>query len=247
MGRHAMEIIAANLAQVRERMRAACERVGRSPDEVRLVAVTKTRGQEEVQAAYACGLRDFGENRVEEAEEKLALLAEAFQADPPTWHLIGHIQGRKAGRAAALADVIHSLDSLRLAHRFERFAAEQDKELPVLVEVNVSGEATKGGYPAWDETTQRALLDELEPMGQLAHLRVLGLMTMAPIAPDAELARPVFSSLRQLRDKLRSRLNYSAWHELSMGMTDDFEVAIEEGATIVRVGRAIFGPRTNQE
>jgi pyridoxal phosphate enzyme (YggS family) len=244
MDERAQGAIAANMQRVQARMQDACHRVGRAPDEVQLVAVTKTRSAEEIQAAYACGLRDFGENRVEEAEDKLALVTQSFAEDPPTWHLIGHIQSRKAARAAAIADVVHSLDSLRLAHRLERAAAEVDRTISVLIQINVSGEASKGGFPAWDPSTQRTLFEELEPIGQMVHLKVEGLMTMAPIVPDPELARPVFRSLRQLRDKLRSRLNYSSWHELSMGMTDDFEIAIEEGATLVRVGRAIFGPRS---
>jgi pyridoxal phosphate enzyme (YggS family) len=240
---HGAATLSANLEQVRRRMAAACERSKRSPNEVTLVAVTKTRTPDEIVAAYRCGLRHFGENRVEEAEEKLPLLQASFEFDPPVWHMIGHIQSRKAARAVALADVIHSLDSLRLAHRLDAFAAQADKRMPVLIEVNVSGEVSKYGFSASSGEERRELIEELASLGQLSHLEVLGLMTMAPIVPQPEEARPVFAALRQLRDVLRSRLSYSTWPELSMGMTDDFEVAIEEGATIVRIGRAIFGPR----
>ncbi|MBN1401511.1 MAG: YggS family pyridoxal phosphate-dependent enzyme [Anaerolineae bacterium] len=237
-----MDTIRARLDQVERCIAAACERSSRAPDEVVLVAVTKTRTCEEIQAAYRCGLRHFGENRVEEAEEKLPILQAEFQADPPTWHMIGHIQSRKAARAVAVADVIHSLDSMRLAHRLNSFAEQAGKRMPVLIEANVSGEASKYGFPASTAEERQILLEELASLERLAHLDVRGLMTMAPIVPEAEEARPIFAALRQLRDILRSRLSYSAWSELSMGMTDDFEVAIEEGATLVRIGRAIFGP-----
>jgi pyridoxal phosphate enzyme (YggS family) len=242
-----MDMIATNLEKVRRRMAAACERAGRSPDEVELVAVTKTRTCAEIQAAYRLGLRHFGENRVEEAEEKLPALHGLFQTEPPTWHMIGHIQSRKAARAVAVADVIHSLDSIRLAQRLDSFAEQAGKQMPVLVEVNVSGEASKYGFSASTERERAHLIEELGTLGSFVHLDVRGLMTMAPIVPEPEQTRPVFATLRQLRDILRSRLGYSTWPELSMGMTDDFEVAIEEGATLVRIGRAIFGPREDEE
>jgi pyridoxal phosphate enzyme (YggS family) len=236
--------IAANLDHVRQRMAAACARVGRRPDEVTLVAVTKTRALEEIVAAYRAGVRHFGENRVEEAAPKIAALRPEFAADPVTWHMIGHVQSRKAALAVEVADLFHALDSLRLAQRLERFAAEKGKRLPVLLEVNVSGEASKFGFPAWDEATLAEFLHTVPLLAPLEHLEVRGLMTMAPIVPQAEQARPVFRRLRELRDILRERCPFAAWDELSMGMTDDFEVAIEEGATMVRIGRAIFGPST---
>ncbi|MFH1084600.1 MAG: YggS family pyridoxal phosphate-dependent enzyme [Chloroflexota bacterium] len=244
--------IAANLARVRGRIAAACARAGRDPNAVTLVAVTKTRSSDEMRAAYACGVRHMGENRVEEAEDKVPALQAAlraeFAAEPVTWHLIGHIQSRKAARAAALGDVIHSVDSVRLAQRLERCAAEAARRISVLLEMNVSGEASKFGLAAWDAASRAALLDELAPLAEMRHLQVRGLMTMAPIVPDPEQARPVFRALRELADFLRPRLAFSAWSELSMGMTDDFEVAIEEGATLVRIGRAIFeAPTCAQE
>jgi len=239
--------IPANLKRVQQRIEGACARVGRGRKEVTLVAVTKTRSIEEIRLAYRCGLRDFGENRVEEADLKVPELREDFADDPPTWHMVGHVQSRKAKRAVALADVIHSVDSLRLARRLDRFAAEMGKRLPILVEVNVSGEASKYGYPAWDASTRAAFMVNARELASLTHLEVRGLMTMAPVVADPEFARPVFRRLGQLRDVLRDQAPFSSWAELSMGMTDDFEVAIEEGATMVRIGRAIFGPRPYQK
>jgi len=239
--------IAANLKRVQQRIEGACARAGRERDQITLVVVTKTRSIEEIRLAYRCGVRHFGENRVEEAEAKVPELRKSFAADPATWHMIGHVQSRKAKRAVALADVIHSVDSLRLARRLDRFAGEMGKRLPVLVEINVSGEESKYGFPAWDVVTQAALMGSVRELEALTHLEVRGLMTMAPIVTDPEMARPVFRQLAQIRDLLRDQAPFSSWPELSMGMTDDFEVAIEEGATMVRIGRAIFGPRPHQE
>jgi pyridoxal phosphate enzyme (YggS family) len=233
--------IQANLAQVKERMAAAARRAGRDPSEVTLVAVTKTHPLEVVQAAYQAGLRDLGENRVEQASTKISALQSLISpAERPRWHMIGHLQGRKARRAVELFDIIHSLDSLRLARRISRFAGESDKLMPVLLEVNVSGEASKYGWSLADEA---AFFDDVEQIMALPHLRPCGLMTMAPIVAHPEQARPVFVALRELRDELSARFSQVGWRELSMGMTDDFEPAIEEGATLVRVGRAIFGSR----
>jgi len=170
-------------------------------------------------------------------------LRQEFADDPATWHMIGHVQSRKAKQAVALSDVIHSVDSLRLARRLERFATEMDRSVPILLEINVSGEASKYGFAAWDGVTREQLIQEARLLEPLTHLEVRGLMTMAPIVANPEDARPVFRRLREVRDLLRERLPFAKWTELSMGMTDDFEVAIEEGATIVRIGRAIFGPR----
>ncbi len=234
--------IAANLEGVERRIAAACARVGRKRGEVTLVAVSKTRSIAEILAAYRAGVRHLGENRVEEAEEKVPALRESFAADPVIWHMIGHVQSRKARGAVEFCDVIHSVDSLHLAARLDRFAAEMGKQVPILLEVNVSGEASKYGFAASDLMMHADLSGQVEQLAALVHLRVEGLMTMAPIVADPEQARPVFRALRQLRDELRDRFTFSPWTELSMGMTDDFEVAIEEGATMVRIGRAIFGP-----
>ena len=236
-------LVAANLEQLRARIAQACQRAGRSTEAVTLVAVTKTRTAEEIVAAYRCGARDFGENRVEEAEVKVPELVGTFASDPASWHMIGHVQSRKARRAVEIADIIHSVDSLRLAQRLDRLSGEMGKRMPVLLEVNVSGEASKSGFGASDDPSREAFVAQVPQLGDLRNLDVRGLMTMAPIVPDPEDARPVFRRLRELRDALRDRMPFSRWDALSMGMTDDFEVAIEEGATILRVGRAIFGPR----
>jgi pyridoxal phosphate enzyme (YggS family) len=230
------EQIAENLAQVRARIAAAAARADRDPEEVTLVAVTKTRTPEEVASAYQAGVRHIGENRVEEAEAKRSKL------DLPgaTWHMVGHVQSRKAERAAACFDVVHSVDRVKIARYLDRAVEGRESPLPVLIEVNVGGEASKYGFGLEErEALDRAITEILS----LAHLQVEGLMTVAPIAEDPEDVRPVFARLRVLRDALRERFPVSAWNHLSMGMTDDFEVAVEEGATMVRIGRAIFGPR----
>ena len=225
---------------VRARIATAAARAGRTPDEVTLVAVTKLMPSERVREVYAAGLRIFGENRVQEAEEKIAALADLSGV---RWELIGHLQTNKVATAVGLFARVQSVDSVRLAEKLERKAAERGQALPVLLEVNVGGEASKLGLaPA--ET-----LDAARAIARLEHLRPEGLMTVAPIAQsgDAEEVRPIFRQLRELRDMLRRALplvgEQGGWDTLSMGMTDDFEVAIEEGATLVRVGRAIFGSR----
>jgi len=227
--------IAANLRNVQERIIAAAERARRDPSEVTLVAVTKTHPPEVIRAAYELGLHHFGENRVEEAADKIGELPEDI-----TWHMVGHLQSRKASLAVDLFDVVHSVDSVKLARRLDRFCAEQGRTMPVLLEVNVSGEASKYGFPMAEQGALEAAITEMLP---LPHVRIEGLMTVAPIVADAEDVRPVFRGLRELRDALATRFPQVEWRHLSMGMTDDFEVAIGEGATLVRVGRAIFGPR----
>jgi len=237
-----MNPLEANLQTVQARIAAAAGRAGRDPADVTLVAVTKTQPPEVIRAAYDLGLRHFGENRIEEAEEKMDRLPAEI-----TWHMIGHIQSRKAKRIVPRFDVVHSMDSVKLARRLDRLCVDLPAPLPVLLEFNISGETSKYGFATdrWAESgpASESLLAELEEIGALAHLRVEGLMTMAPIVADAEEARPVFIRLRQLRDELAVAFPHGEWRHLSMGMTDDFEVAIEEGATLVRVGRAIFAPQ----
>jgi pyridoxal phosphate enzyme (YggS family) len=248
-----MDIIAAQLEAVWERIAAAARRAGRSPEQIRLVGVSKTHPPELVARAFASGLRDFGENRVQEAEQKIAALAADRNAI--TWHLIGHLQSNKAKRAAALFDLIHSVDSLHLAEALARRGegSHSDSQLPtsnplpILLQVNVSGEASKDGFDLARWEVRPDVLDaffaEVERLLALPHLRVGGLMTIAPWGDDPAAARPTFRSVQRLRDTLAGRFPAADWSALSMGMTDDFEVAIEEGATIVRVGRAIFGSR----
>ncbi len=246
--------IPANLNLVQERIQAAAQRAGRDPAEVTLIAVTKTHPVEVMQAAYQAGLRHFGENRVEEGRLKILAfnewLAANSEADErPTWHMIGHLQSRKVADALAHFDIIHSVDSLKLAERLNRLAERDGVEppVPVLLECNVSGEASKYGFELsqWEEDREvrTAFSDVVRRIVELPRLRLGGLMTMAPIVPDPELVRPVFVALRNLRDALIEEFPDAEWRHLSMGMTDDFEVAIEEGATLIRVGRAIFGPR----
>ena len=219
------------------RIAAAAERAGRDAGDVTLVAVTKTHPAALVREAFAAGLRVFGENRVQEAEEKAGELGDETRG--ASWHLIGRLQANKARRAARLFDVIHSLDSAALAERLERLCAEEGREsLDVLVQVDLAGEASKGG----------AAVEELpalaETLKACTRLRLKGLMTLPPFFEDAERVRPYFRRLRELRDELRESGAFGGgpgW--LSMGMSHDYEVAIEEGANVVRVGTAIFGER----
>ena len=213
-------------------MAAACQRAGRSPDEVVIVGVSKTLPPPLVAEACRAGLADVGENRVQEAAAKIPQV-QALGCSP-RWHLVGHLQTNKVRTALGLFDIIHSADTLRLAEFISRYAeglpARQAGSVSVLLEVNVAGEAGKFGFRP-EETGQA-----LEQIARLPGVAVQGLMTVAPLVDNAEEVRPIFRELRRLRDALGLR-------DLSMGMTDDFEVAIEEGATMVRIGRAIFGPR----
>lgn len=217
--------IAQRVAAVRARIETACHRCGRSPEQVTLIAVTKGFPPTAVREAYAAGLRHFGENRVQEASEKLPGLT-GLRADV-TWHMIGHLQTNKVKTALNLFDIIHSVDSFHLAEAISRRAPHA---VPAFLEVNVASEPSKYGF------SLQELPDEFGRISRLPNLQVLGLMTVAPIAPDPEQVRPVFRRLREAAHSL-------GLSQLSMGMTDDFEVAIEEGATHVRIGRAIFGER----
>lgn len=225
-----MDGIRERLAVVRRRLEAAAGRSGRAASSVTLVAVSKTMPVEAIREAVAAGATILGENRVQEARDKIAALAGAAQ-----WHLVGHLQTNKAKLAVGLFDRIHSLDSIRLAQELDRHAGEAGRRLRCLIQVNVGGEAQKNGAP---EEEVRPLL---ETASRLPHIAVEGLMAIPPFLSDPEAVRPFFRRLRVLRDEL-AREGFSL-PDLSMGMTHDFEVAIEEGATLVRVGTAIFGPR----
>ncbi len=242
-----MNDVASNLARVRERMAEAALRAGRDPAALTLVAVTKTHSPEAVVAAYRAGARHFGENRTAEGAAKIPAVHAAISGPRPTWHMIGHIQSRKAQDTVAHFDYVHSVDRPKIARRLSRFAQEAEKSLPVLLECNVSGEEAKSGFDlsGWERDAEKraAFFAAVEEILGLPALTVQGLMTMAPIAADPEEVRPVFASLRALREALRERFPACQWPHLSMGMTGDFEVAIEEGATLVRIGRAIFGER----
>jgi len=220
-----MQDIRANLQRVLERVARAAERAGRRADDVLLIAVSKTVEAERIAQALAAGVRALGENRVQEARAKIAELGR-----PAPWHLVGQLQTNKAKEAVDLFDVIHSLDRLELARELDKRARGRGRPVEALVQVNVAGEGQKGGV-APDGLP--ALLDAVAGLG---HVRVRGLMAIPPEAPDAEGARPWFRALRKLGER-------HGLVELSMGMSGDFEVAIEEGATMVRVGTAVFGPR----
>ena len=224
-----MTVIAQNLARVWKKIEAAAKRSGRGREEVTLVAVTKKVGVDRIREAIAAGVTDIGENYVQEAQEKWIELREAAR-----WHFIGHLQRNKAKAAVEFFDMIHSVDSIALATEIGRRARALDKRVDVLIEVNVAGEAAKFGAPP-DET-----LDFAGEVAEVDGIRLRGLMGMAPFVDDPELTRPYFSLLRRLFDKLPPENRIY----LSMGMTQDFEVAIEEGATMVRIGTAIFGLRT---
>lgn len=228
----AVEQIAQALDGVRARVERACASAGRDPAEVTLVAVSKTMAPERVRAAYDAGVRHFGENRVQEAVGKIAELA----LPDATWHLVGHLQTNKARPAARAFGLIHSVDSRRLAEALSQEAIKLERDLDVLLEVNLAGEVSKFGFSAED------LVAEATAIAGLPRLRVRGLMTVAPLVADPEEVRPVFRDLRRLGERIRDLTAARDW-QLSMGMTNDFEVAIQEGATIVRVGRAIFGER----
>lgn len=227
------EVLAANIAHVRSTIANAARRAGRDSAEITLVAVSKTRPVELVEMAYNLKVTDFGENRVQEALPKI----DAFHPQGVHWHMIGHLQSNKAGKVVGAFDSVQSVDSLALAQTLQRQATKRAIRLPVLLEVNVAGEESKSGIRP-DEVLPLA-----RQIAELPALEVQGLMTVAPLVDDPEKVRSVFRSLRELRDLLSSELPECSWQHLSMGMTDDYSIAIEEGATIVRVGRAIFGER----
>jgi PLP dependent protein len=220
--------IQTNLESVRRRIDQACRRSGRSVADITLVAVTKTETEDVIQTAFELGIRNFGESRVQEASSKIRFLS---GLDPqPAWHMIGHLQSNKLKTALEIFDIIHSVDSLYLAEAINRYAA---RRVPILLQVNVAGETTKSGFPL------TGIFQAFKEISDLPQLEIKGLMTIAPIVKDSEEVRPVFRKLRELRDHFHLE-------HLSMGMTDDFEIAIEEGATLVRIGRAIFGERESR-
>jgi pyridoxal phosphate enzyme (YggS family) len=229
--------ISENISRVEERIAAACRRSGRRREDVKLVAISKTHPAEAVCAAFAAGLRDFGENRVQEAQAKLPALADLRA----TWHLVGHLQTNKARAARETFHWVHSVDSLRLAEKLAQAAPPGGAWLPVLIEVNLGEEAAKAGVRA-------AEVQELaEQIGRIEALELRGLMVIPPFLASPEEVRPYFRQLRDLARKIEARhLPNVSMQELSMGMSHDYEVAIEEGATIVRVGTAIFGEKQTQ-
>lgn len=219
-----------NVQTVRKRIAAACHRSQRNPEEVTLVAVSKGVDIPYIEAAYGAGLRHFGENRVQEGNDKIPKLS---ALEGISWHMIGHLQSNKVKIAEELFHVIHSVDSIKLAEVISHWASHSNKrhvDFPILMQVNVAGEASKQGFAVSE------VVPAFKAISRLPKVKIQGLMTIAPFASNPEQARPVFRRLRQLRDEVGTK-------ELSMGMTDDFEVAIEEGATMLRIGRAIFSPK----
>lgn len=224
-----MDPLQTNIRHLLQRIAAAAARAGRNPNEISVVAATKSVEPQRVEQAVAAGLTLFGESKVQEAKAKIPLVCSRAR-----WHMIGHLQTNKARDAVALFELIHSVDSVKLAAELNKWAERAGKTQAILLEVNVSGEASKFGFKPEE------VPEALQQVNALPRLHVNGLMTIAPFAEDAEKVRPCFRQLRQLRDRLGLR-------ELSMGMTHDFEVAVEEGATLVRIGTALFGERTRHE
>ncbi len=223
--------LAANLSNLRERIAAAATRAGRAPDSVTLLAVTKSQPPEVVQEAARLGLTLFGENKVQEARAKIPLCPGRLR-----WHMIGHLQSNKCRDAVELFEMVQSVDSLRLAEELDKRAEQAAKTLPVMLEVNIVGEASKFGYQP------EQLLADLERLNALGRLEIHGLMAIPPWSPLPETVRPAFRKLRELNERCEQKLGAPLPH-LSMGMSGDFEVAIEEGATLVRIGTALFGER----
>jgi len=226
-----METIKNNLEIVNEKMKKAALKVNRNPEEIKLVAVTKTATTEQIKEAINAGVKIIGENRVQDAKEKYQILTADIE-----WHLIGHLQTNKTKYAVEIFNCIHSVDSIKLAQEIDKRSKQFEKKIDVLVEVNVSGEETKYGIKP----------EEVEPflkeISEFPEIRVRGLMTIAPIVEDKEEVRPYFRKLRELSEEIKSKnIGNVKMDYLSMGMTEDFEIAIEEGANMVRIGRGIFG------
>jgi pyridoxal phosphate enzyme (YggS family) len=235
-----MESMLHRYHQVQENITIAAQSAGRLSDQVRLVVVTKSHPVEQISKLAAGGVCDFGENRVEEALPKIEVLAEKPGL---RWHMIGHVQSRKAQMIGGKFDLVHSVDRIKLANRLNRFSGEVGEKLPILLQFNVSGEQTKSGWSATDPASWDSLFPEVEAVLQCEFLQVHGLMTLAPYSTNPEDARPCFVRLRKLRDHLAARFPTQNWNELSMGMSGDYQVAVQEGATIVRIGTAILGSR----
>ena len=232
--------ITANLAVIQEKIQKAAEKSGRIAADIQLVGVTKLLPLTAVQAGVEVGLTCFGENYPEQAIEKIEALKDVPGIE---WHMIGHIQSRKVKTVCQYFDKVHSLDRMKIARLLDRNCGEMERKMPVLLEVNLSGEESKSGWAAWDESRWSELL---APFGQIAameNLRVEGLMSMPPLFEDPEATRPLYQRLRRLQAYLREEIPTASWEALSIGTSFDYTVAIEEGATMVRIGTELFGPR----
>jgi len=234
-----------NVKRVQDCIAASCARVDRDPSSVTLVAVSKQKTVAEIIEAADAGLQHFGENRVEEGVEKIPQVNESAR-DNITWHMVGHIQSRKAKQVVQRFDIVQSIDSLKLAKRLSRFAVESGRVLSAHLEINISGEASKYGLEGYnwyqDHSVKARLWREASDIAALPNIEIRGLMTMAPYGAEEKTVRRVFSDLRDLRDELTREIELPL-PALSMGMTDDYQIAIEEGATMIRIGRALFGER----
>jgi hypothetical protein len=232
-----------NYQGVLDQIASAAHKSGRPPEDVRLVVVTKTQPLSIVQAAIEAGIHILGENYPEEGVTKIQSLPLQSGVE---WHMIGHVQSRKAKLVSEHFALLHSLDSLKLAQRFDRFAGEFNRVLPVLLEFNIGGEESKSGWDASNPHQWDLLFPDIQSILDLPNLRVQGLMTMPPLGEAAEESRRFFLNLRRLRDQLALTFPQADWHELSMGTSADYPIAVEEGATLVRVGTAIVGARNYQ-
>jgi pyridoxal phosphate enzyme (YggS family) len=235
------EKIQQNLEQVQDRIRLAAERVNRPTSSIRLVVVTKSNSVEVVRAAIESGAQILGENYTGEALKKTQEIGPVSGVE---WHMLGHVQSRKASEIVGNFNLIHSLDSIKLAERINRVAEAKGLLQNALVQVNVSGEGSKSGFPCWKDDQISALLSNIKNIALLSSIKLHGLMTIPPFSENGELARPYFQRLRRIRDSLADSFHDADFSELSMGMSADFEIAVEEGATLVRVGTAILGERT---
>jgi pyridoxal phosphate enzyme (YggS family) len=234
--------IQSNLERVQDKITAAAHKACRNVWTVKLVAVTKKQSVETIKAAIAAGITCFGENYAEEAVEKLRKLnhGNAFE-----WHMIGHIQSRKAAIVCEYFDYVHSVDRMKIAQYLNRYAGERGITLPVLIEVNLSGEKSKFGWQAFNQQQWPDIVQEFEKLGDMKNIQVKGLMTMPPLFDDPEQARPIYQKLKRFQEYLSKNLPELMWEELSIGTSFDYEIAIEEGATMVRIGTEIFGEREN--
>lgn len=234
------EKIKSNLETIQLKIRNAAEKSGRDPSAIQLVGVTKLLPLGVVQAGVEAGLTCFGENYPEQAIEKIETLK-----DTPgiQWHMIGHIQSRKTELVCRYFDMVHSLDRLKIARLMDRYCGELGRQMPVLLEVNLSGEESKSGWDAWDEERWELLLEPFAEIAVMKNLKVMGLMSMPPLSADSETTRPLYRRLRRLQSFLKAELPAVRWDELSIGTSFDYPVAIEEGATMVRIGTELFGPR----
>jgi len=233
-------LIKDNLNRVETCIAQAAEKAGRSRQEVKLVAVTKLMPLDVIQAGIEAGLRVFGENYPEQAAEKIAALEPDIDL---TWHMIGHIQSRKTNTVCEYFDWVHSVDRMKIAKHLDRYSRENDRVMPILIEVNLSGEESKFGWKAWDENRWPDLVPHFEKIAQFPNLEIRGLMSMPPFFDDPERTRPYYQRLRRLQAFLMEQLPDTSWGELSIGTSFDYEVAVEEGATMVRLGTTLFGPR----